>query len=104
MSENLIENLRGILNDKIHVQHNDGEVTGYAHSYCNEKVRENKSKITVIAHNLFTFDFFFLLKGIIFGSIGNQVMFIDTIKYFQQSLGALASNLTNKEKASIRKE
>ena len=124
MSENLIENLRGILKDKIHVQHNDGEVTGYAHSYCNEKVRENKSKITVIAHNLFTFDFFFLLKGIraevwrtkdisiggknpaniIFGSIGNQVMFIDTIKYFQQSLGALASNLTNKEKASIRKE
>ena len=31
-------------------------------------------------------------------------MFIDTIKYFQQSLGALASNLTNKEKASIRKK
>ena len=64
MSKNLIENLRGILNDKIHVQHNDGEVTGYAHSYCNEKVREDKSKITVIAHNLLRFDFFFLVKGI----------------------------------------
>ena len=31
-------------------------------------------------------------------------MFIDTIKYFQQSLGTLASNLTDNEKLCIRKE
>ena len=39
-----------------------------------------------------------------FVSIGNQVMFLDTIKYFQQSLGTLASNLTKSEKLAIRTE
>ena len=37
-------------------------------------------------------------------SIGNEVMFIDTVKYFQQSLGSLASNLTENEKLVIWKE
>ena len=31
-------------------------------------------------------------------------MFLDTIKYFQQSLGTLASNLTKSEKLAIRTE
>ena len=85
---------------------------------------ENKSKISAIAHNLFRFDFFFVLKGIRAGvwrtkyisigeknasninyvSIGNQIMFIDTIEFFQQSLGVLASNLTKNEKLFIRKK
>ena len=85
---------------------------------------ENKSKISAIAHNLFRFDFFFVLEGIRAGvwrtkdisigeknasninyvSIGNQIMFIDTIEYFQQSLGVLACNLTKNEKLFIRKE
>ena len=39
-----------------------------------------------------------------FANIGNQVFFIDTIKYFQQSLGTLASNLTDSEKFAIRTE
>ena len=37
-------------------------------------------------------------------SIGNQVMFIDTIKYFQRSLGTLVSNLTDNEKLCIHKD
>ena len=36
-----------------------------------------------------------------FAHIGNQVQFIDTIKYFQQSLAVLASSLTSSEKAEI---
>ena len=39
-----------------------------------------------------------------FVSIGNQVMFLNTIKYFQQSLGTLASKLTKSEKLTIRTE
>ena len=39
-----------------------------------------------------------------FASIGNQIQFIDTIEYFQQSLSALANNLTNKEKSAISRE
>ena len=39
-----------------------------------------------------------------FSNIGNQVIFIDTIKYFQQSLGTLAGNLTDREKFAVRTE
>ena len=108
-------------NTHIHHSHVNGEIIGYSHSYCNQKVTENKSKISVIAHNLFRFDFFFLLKrihasiwrtkdisiggknatNINYVDIENQVMFIHTVKYFQQSLGALASNLTGNEKLVI---
>ena len=36
-----------------------------------------------------------------FASIGNQIQFIDMIKYFQQSLSALANSLTDKEKSNF---
>ena len=39
-----------------------------------------------------------------FASIGNQIHFVDTIKYFEQSLGALANSLTDKEKNAIFRE
>ena len=107
----------------IHHSHIAGEIIRYAHSHCNYKVKENKTKISVVAHNLFRFGFFFLLKGlragvwrtrdisiggkkptnINFANMGNQVMFLDTIKYFQQRLGTLASNITDSEKFAIRK-
>ena len=115
LSKTSIENLKGIIKNKVHVHHYHvtGEVIGYAHSYCNLKVRENKLKTTVVAHNLFRFDFFFLMKGlragvwrirdikigdknptnINFANIGNQIMFLDTAKYFQQSLGSLAASM-----------
>ena len=60
MSKNFVENLKGIMNNKIHIHHShiNGEIIGYAHSYCNQKVRENKSKVSLIAHNILKFDFF----------------------------------------------
>ena len=111
MSKKSLGNIGVILNNQtnIHHPHVSSDVTGHVHSFYNWKVRENKCKVTVVAHNLFRFDFFFLWKGlragvwrrrdisiggknptdVIFASIGNQVMFLDTIKYFQQSLEAL---------------
>ena len=64
MSKDFIENLKGIMNKKIHIHqsHINGEIMGYTHSYCNQKVRENKSKVSVIARNLFRFYFFFPRK------------------------------------------
>ena len=61
MSKNFIDNLKGIMNNRTHIHHYhiSGEIIGYAHSYCNYKVRENKTKISIVAHNLFRFDFFF---------------------------------------------
>ena len=66
LSKTFIENLKGITKNKVHIHHSHvtGEVIGYTHSCCNVKVRENKSKTTVVAHNLFRFDFFFLIKGL----------------------------------------
>ena len=97
LSKTFIENLKGIISNRtyIHHSHITSEIIGYAHSFCNAKVRENKYKITAIAHNLFSFDFFLLLKGsragvwrfrdikiggknstdISFPSIGNQILF-----------------------------
>ena len=111
MSKKFLGNIGVILNNQtnIHHSHVSSDVIGYVHSFYNWKVRENKCKVTVVAHNLFRFDFFSLWKGlragvwrridisiggknptdVIFASIGNQVMFLDTIKYFQQSLEAL---------------
>ena len=38
-----------------------------------------------------------------FTIIRNQVLFIDTVKYFQQSLGSLADSMTDNEKQNVRK-
>ena len=61
MSENFIDNIKDIINNKIHIHHShiSNEVIGRAHSFCNERVKENKTKTTVVAHNLFRLDFFF---------------------------------------------
>ena len=123
MSKNFIDNIKRIMRNKTHLHHSliSGEAFGYAYSCCNKKRREKKSEISVVAQNLFRFDFFFLLKGLTagvwrtrdisvggknlaninFANIWNQVVFIDTIKYFQQSLGTLASNLTDNKKPAI---
>ena len=37
-------------------------------------------------------------------NIGNQIMFLDTIKYFQQSLGSSAASMTDNKKLAIRRE
>ena len=61
MSRSLIDNIKGILNNKININHLhiSNEVIGYTNSFCNARVRENKTKTTVVAHNLFRFDFVF---------------------------------------------
>ena len=104
VSKRSIENLNGIRQEGyvIHHSHITDEIIGYAHPYCNENIKENYCKTPVVAHSLFNFDFFFLLKGlrsgvwkthiiniggrntsnINFASIGNQIHFLDTIKYF----------------------
>ena len=103
--ETFFDNVKGLMRNKTHIHHSQvtGKILDYSRSFCNFEVRENRSRITVITHNIFRFDFFFLLKGIRtsswrtrdiaigcrtptdinFVNICNQVNFIDTIKYFQ---------------------
>ena len=124
--ENFFNNVEHLIQGKtvIHDSHITGDVIGNVHSFCNLKVREHKNQISVIAHNLFGFDFFFFLKGLWLGgwrttnlsiggknlsninlaSISDQVKFIDTYKYYQQSLSVLASTMNDQKRLSVRKE
>ena len=102
ISKTFLDNIIAILSNTkcVHHSHITGNIYGYAHIFCNERVRGNYFKIPVTTHNLFRFEFFFLIKrlrasvwktkdiiiggknptDISFAYIGNQVQFIDTIK------------------------
>ena len=123
ITTNLFQSISQIASVKIHLHHSHvtGKILEYAHDFCNWKVRENHN-FTCLAHNAFGFDFFLLLKcirlsvwktknlslggsnltNINFGSLSNQIKFVDTLKYYQQSLAQLASIITSNEKASVK--
>ena len=123
-SNNFLSNLAAIASNKpvVHHSHLSGKIVGFVHDFCNQKVRENYYTIPIIAHSQFRFDFFFFMHGfrpkvwettdikigtkntsnINFATIGNQVRFINTIKYFQQSLANLAGSMDDVEKQNIR--
>ena len=106
----------------VHHSHMTEDIIGYAHTFCNEKVRKINIEYQ-LQLIIYLGLIFFFVKGlraavwktrdiaigmknptdINFASIGNQVQFIDTTKYFQQSLAAFASSLTSSEKAEILK-
>ena len=60
ISKKFIANISTFLQNThcVHHSHIAGDIFGYAHTFCNEKVRENYYRIPVIAHNLFRFDFY----------------------------------------------
>ena len=125
ISDEFLCNMIAIVRNKrtIHHSHMTGKIIGYAHDFCNQKCRENYYAIPVLTHNHFRFDFFLFLKGIrpsVWETLGieiggksptdinfviirNQVRFIDTVKYFQQSLGSLADSMTDTERDNVRK-
>ena len=124
-TSNFFENLYRILNSKVHLHHSHatGKIFGYTHDFCNWKVRENQIGLSLIGHNFLGFDLFYMLKGyrsscwgtndfsiggsnlttINFANVGSQVEIIDTIKYYQSSLAAIASTATEGEKNMIKK-
>ena len=106
----------------IHHSHVTDEIIDYPHNFYNKKMREALSLIPVFTHNLFSFDCFFVVKGIRFyvwrtkqlniggtnltnvqyANMGDQFKFIETIKYYEQSLTSLALGATEFAKANIR--
>ena len=114
-----------VISIKIHLHHSHitGKVLGYAHDFCNMKVREDQNQFSCIAHNFFGFDMFFLLKGIwlslwgtndlniggsgliniISANLGSWVKFINTMKYYLLSLGSRDSTLGDVEKMHVKK-
>ena len=122
-TKNLFQFVHKLINVKIHLHHSHitGEIKGYAHDFCNWIVKENKDVVPCIAHNFFKFDFYFLIKNlrlsvlrtkdvniggnnltdINYASIDN-FKFIDSIKYYQTSLGQLSETTDKNEKEKIR--
>lgn len=125
MSDKFLQNLYHIHTNKLvfHHSHVTGKIVGYAHEYCNLQVRENYFTVPVLAHNQFRFDFFLFLEGlkasvwettsinvggknptdVNFAIIEDQVRFIDTVKYYQQSLASLVDSMTDMKRESVRK-
>ena len=63
-TNNFFRNVHHLIKIKVHLHHSHitGKILGYGHDFCNWDVRENKSEIAMIAHNLFGFDMFFFIK------------------------------------------
>ena len=123
-TRNLSEPVHKIINAKINLHHSHitGKIVGYVRDFCNLQVRENNEIIPCIAHNFFKFDMIFFLKEIRISvwrtkdiNIGGKNLtdlnyasndkfkFIDTMKYYQTSLGQLSEILSRKEKENISK-
>ena len=83
---------------------------------------EKKTEFVVFARNFFGFAMFFLLQGfratawktkdinvdgtnltnVNFSNIYNETKFIDTLKYYQKSLGELVATLSVDEKLAVK--
>ena len=124
-SVNFFRNLHRILKVKVHLHHSHitGDIKGYSHDFCNWTVREYKTELSIIAHNLFGFDTFFFLKGfqattwntknvsiggnnltsINYMNInGSETKFSDTSKYYQTTLAGLTKTATGEEKEGVK--
>ena len=124
-TSNFFKKLYRIINYKIHYHHSHitDKIFGYAHDFCNWKVRENKMELSLIGHTFLGFDIFYMIKGyrascwgtndfnmggsnlttVNFANIGAQVKIIDKIKYYQSSLAAIAAVASEDEKKMIKK-
>ena len=123
-TSNFFKNLHHLIKFKVHLHHSHitGNILGYAQDFFNWNVRENKSEIALIAHNLFGFGMLFFIEGyratawgtkdlnfdgeslarINYGNIAGETKFIDILKYYQRSLGELAATLSENEKNLVK--
>ena len=124
-TNSFLKNVHQILKVKMHLHHSHvtGENLSFVHDFCNLRVREDKTDFAVLAHIFFGFDMCFLLKEfratawnfkniniggtnlthINFANIDCETKFIDTLKYYQKSLGQLAATLSEVEKLAVKK-
>ena len=78
------------------------------------------SEIPFVAHNFFGFDLFYFMKTYIasawcskelnigginltlYGNINSEIKLIDSLKFYEQSLGELSSTLTPEERTAVK--
>ena len=118
-------NVHRLIRGKFHLHHSHitGKIFGYAHDFCNTMfIEREKCEIPFIAHNFFRFDLFYFLKAYVapawrskelniggnnltqenFGNINGKIKLIDSLKFYQRSLGKLSSTLTKTEKLPLK--
>ena len=97
---------------------------GYAYDFCNSTYIERSTpEIPFVAHNFFGFNLFYFMKAYIasawrskalnigstnltqanYGNISSEIRLIDSLKFYQRSLGELSSTLTAEEKIAVKK-
>ena len=100
-----------------------GKIFGYAHDFGNTTLVEKSTlEIHFDAHNFFGFDLFYYMKAYIasvwyskelniggtnltqanYGNISGEIRLIDSLKFYQRSLGELSSTLTAEEKNAVK--
>ena len=107
----------------LHHSHITGKIIGYAHDFCNARVKENNIEIPIIVHNQLSFYLHYFIKGYIasawyskklklggnnlthinFSNIAGEIKFIDSLKYYQKSLAELARTLSEEEEKLLLK-
>ena len=60
-------NAHHLIKMKVHLHHSHitAKIIGYAHDFCDARIKENNMEIPVIAHNLFGFDLCYFIKDYI---------------------------------------
>ena len=107
-----------------HHSHITGRIYGYAHDFCNTTQLERSiAEIPFIALNFVGFDLFYYLKAYIapawcskavdiaglnlthtnFGNITGEIKLIDSLKFYEKTLGEISSTLTSEEKIAVKK-
>ena len=122
----ICSNINRLIRDKFHLHHSHitGKIFDYAHDFCNTTLVETTtSEIPFVAHNFFGFDLFYYMKAHIasawcskelniagnnltqvnYGNISGEIKLIDSLKFYQRSLGELSFTLTIEEKNAVKK-
>ena len=111
---------------KVHLHHSHitGKILGLAHDFCNHAyVQKCTPEIPFVAHNFFGFNLFYYMKAYIVsawcskqlniggtnlthancGNISNEIKLIDSLKFYQRSLGELSPTLIGDEEIAVKK-
>ena len=117
-------NVHRLIRGKFHLYHSHitDEIFGYADDFYNTMLVERETcEILFIPHNFFGFDLFYFMKAYIapawgskeldiggnslthanYGNIKSEIKLIDSLKFYQRSLGEMSSTLTDTEKNAV---
>ena len=119
-------NVHRLIRGKFHLHHSQitGKIFGCAYDFCSSTyIKKPLPEIPFVAHNFFGFDLFYFMKAFIasawcskalniggtnltqanYGNISSEIRLIDSLKFYQRSLGELSSTLTDEEKIAVKK-